>query len=72
MHPRMMTGIRRARKLDLKARNTLTSLNPSAFLGRLSRLPMMAMMPMQNRPMSSPGRMPAAKSPAMEVPISEP
>ena len=68
----MMTGISRARTLDLKAQSRPIRLKPSAFLGKLIRFPTMAMMIMQNRQMRRPGTIPAAKSPAIDVPISDP
>ncbi len=68
----MMAGMSRARKLDLKEVTIRHRLKPPSPLGRPMRRPMAAMKHMQKRQMSSPGRIPAANSPAMETPMSEP
>ena len=72
MPPRMMTGMSRARKLDLKEVTIRHRLRPPSPFGRPMRRPMAAMKLMQNRQMSSPGRIPAANSPAIDTPMSEP
>ncbi len=72
MPPRMMAGMSRARKLDLKEVTMRQRLRPSSPWAGPMRRPMAAMKHMQKSAISRPGRIPAANSPAIETPMSEP
>ena len=68
----MMSGMMSATSEERNALRMSIRLGALAALGRFSRRAMAAMMHMQTRQMSSPGRMPAANRPPMETPMIEP
>ena len=72
IEPRMNTGSSAARNPSRNALSTMPKPGRPSPFGSPLRRAVKAMTPMQMPQISSPGRMPAANSPAMETPMIEP